>query len=280
MPHPGIFPASGEDSGPRETDSRGRRPTGVIPYVEAFAFPFRKDHLGIVVFGLFVLTVVPAALAFIPIGGGAVSGALDLVFLAYYAVFLQSILHATMQGSDRIPPWPDFTSPLELFGNLLTIAAPFAASFLPVILVHASMAGISALSSSGYILQAAVPAVLAEGSAWHHAVVLPLVLLGWLYLPMAILAWSFFGGTSILNPVAVFKAAWSTGPSYLVVAFLVWLMVTAAWAVSLIPSRFITSFGSSLLVFYALIVGIRLVGLHYRLHRARLGWERGSPESG
>ena len=256
------------------TQRRGPRLTGVKPYWDAFAFPFRRVHLGTLVFGLFVLTIIPAGLAFIPIGGGAISGVLDLLLLGYYAVFLQSILSATMEGSDRIPAWPEFQSPLELAQDFFTIVAPFLVSFLPVILLRASTAGWVALQSSGFILRTSMPASLAEGALPRIAIELALLALGWLYLPMATLAWTFYGGSSILNPVAVAKAAWSTGFSYLLLAGLTWMMVTAAWAVSLIPGEWITSFGSSLLVFYALIVAIRLLGTHYRLHRERLGWER------
>jgi hypothetical protein len=166
---------------------------------------------------------------------------------------------------------------VELANEFFTIVAPFLISFLPVIILRASAAGWVALQSSGFIHRTSMPVALAEGSLPRISIELALVALGWLYLPMAMLAWTFYGGSSILNPVAVAKAAWSTGFSYLLLAGMIWMMVTAAWAVSLIPGEFITSFGSSLLVFYSLIVAIRLVGTHYRLHREQLGWER-SPQ--
>jgi hypothetical protein len=246
----------------------------VKPYWDAFAFPFRREHLGVLVFGLFVLTFIPAGLSLIPIGGSAIGNVLDLLLLGYYAVFLQSILSATMEGSDRIPAWPELESPMELANEFFTIVAPFLISFLPLILLRVSAAGWGALQSSGFVLRTSMPASLAEGAPSRIAIELVLLALGWLYLPMATLAWTFYGGSSILNPAAIAKAAWNTGPRYLLVAGLVWMMVTAAWAVSLIPGEFLTSFGSSLLVFYALIVAIRLVGTHYRLHREQLGWER------
>jgi len=250
----------------------------VKAYLQAFTFPFKKEHLGVLVFGLFVLTFIPMALGISPFLGGIVSSLIDLGLLGYYALFLQSILQATMQGEDRIPAWPEMDSPMELLQDFFTIIAPFIVSFLPLILLHGFMAGFDALASSGFILRSAVPSVLTEGTPWHLLVGIPLLVFGWLYLPMATLAWSFYGGTSILNPVSVAKAAWSTGASYLGVSFLIWALVTAAWAVSLIPGKYITSFGSSLLVFYALIVAVRLVGLHYRYNRQRLGWERSVPE--
>jgi hypothetical protein len=230
------------------------------------------------VLGLFVLSFLPTIFSFIPIGGG-VSGVIDLFLLGYYALFLQSILHATMSGKDRIPAWPEAHQPFELFEECLAIAAPFVVSFLPLVLLRASAAGVSALQSSGFILRSSMPVFLADGTSWRIGLEAALVLIGWLYLPMAILVQTFHGGAALLDPIAVAKAAWETGPSYLLLAFLVWAMVTAAWAVSLIPGKFITAFGSSLLVFYSLIVAVRLLGTHYRTHRERLGWERGASQA-
>jgi hypothetical protein len=250
----------------------------VKAYAEAFTYPLRRENLGMLVLGLFVLSFLPTVLSYLPLGGGVLSMVIDLFLLGYYALFLQSVLHASMSGQDRIPAWPDAQHPVELFEECLAIVAPFLISFLPLILLHASAAGFSALQSSGFILRSSMPVFLTEGTPWRIGVELLLVLLGWLYLPMAVLVQTFYGGGALLNPVAVARSAWQTGPSYLLLAFLVWAMVTAAWAVSLIPGKFITAFGSSLLVFYALLVAVRLVGTHYRAHRERLGWERGSPE--
>jgi hypothetical protein len=106
------------------------------------------------------------------------------------------------------------------------------------------------------------------------------LVVGWLYLPMATIAAAVHGNSSILNPVAVARAAWSIGPSYLGVAATIWAMLTAAWSVSLIPGGILTTFGSTLLVFYCLVVSSRLLGIHYRLNRERLGWQRTAPEPG
>jgi hypothetical protein len=246
----------------------------VTPYWAAFAFPFRRENAGPLILGLFLLTFIPAGLSAVPIGGGAIRSVLDLLLTGYYAVFLQSILQSSMAGDDRMPGWPEFSSPVELLEDFLIIVTPFVVSFLPLILLHGFAAGFASLYSADFLVRSAVPGVLAEGSTSRIGLEIPLILVGWLYLPMAVLAGTFFGALSILNPVAVAKAVWSVGPSYLGVAAAIGAMVTAAWAVSLIPGRFLTSFGSSLLVFYTLIVALRLLGAHYRLNRERLGWER------
>jgi hypothetical protein len=250
---------------------------GVKQYADAFTFPLRKENVGILVLGLFVLSFLPTVLSYIPIGGQVVSGVINLFLTAYYAIFLQSILHASMQGEDRIPAWPDAGRPEDLFEDLVSIVVPFLVSFLPLILLRISISGVSQLRSAGFILQSSMPA-LSETSPLMVTLTLLFLVVGWLYFPMAVLVWTFYGGWSILNPAAVAKAAWQTGPSYLGLAVTVWLMVTAAWSVSLIPGQYITTFGSSLLVFYALVVAARMLGLHYRRHRSTLGWERQAPE--
>src|SRR6185503_5769697 len=107
------------------------------------------------------------------------------------------------------------------------------------------------------------PEILKGTSPTLAVVSTALLIGGWLYLPMAILVWTYYGGTSILNPIAVVRTAWRTGAAYLLVVILFAAMVIAAWGVSLIPGRFITGFGAALLVFYALVVAMRLLGTHY-----------------
>jgi hypothetical protein len=251
----------------------------VTRYLEAFVYPFRRENLGVLGLGIFVLSIVPAILSIIPVPGGTLGLCLDLGIVGYYALFLQSILHASMEGRPELPAWPEMEHPTDLLEDFLSIVAPFIISFLPLIVLRASIAGLSALDSAGFIFRSAVPAALAGSSPVMMLISVMLLIGGWLYLPMAILVWTFYGGTSILNPVAVVRTAWRTGPSYLLLVLLVASMVIAAWSVSLIPGRFITTLGSSLLVLYALIVAMRLLGTHYRVHRERLGWEeRRAPE--
>jgi hypothetical protein len=248
-------------------------------YFEAFAYPFRRENLGVLGLGIFVLAIIPAILSFVPIAGGALGLCIDLGIVGYYALFLQSILHASMEGRPELPAWPEMQHPTDLLEDFFSIIAPFMVSFLPLIVLRASIAGLSALQSMGFILRSAVPAALAGSSPGMMLLSGILLAGGWLYLPMAILVWTYYGGSSILNPVAVLRTAWRTGPSYLLLVFLVASLVMAAASVSLIPGKFITMFGSSLLVLYALIVAMRMLGTHYRIHRERLGWEgRQAPE--
>lgn len=254
---------------------RGRaRPMCVKQYCEAFAYPFRRENLGVLALGMVVFAIIPAILSFVPIVGGVLGLCLDLGIVGYYALFLRSILHASMEGRDKIPAWPEMEHPTELLEEFFSIVAPFIISFLPLIILRATIAGVPALLSLGFILRSAVPDALAGSSPGIMFLSGLFLLLGWLYLPMAMLVWTYYGGNSILNPVAVLRTAWRTGPSYLLLVLLVASLVMAAASVSLIQGGFIASFGSSLLVFYALIVALRILGTHYQRNREKLGWER------
>ena len=77
------------------------------------------------------------------------------------------------------------------------IVAPFLVSFLPLIVLHTSAAGFSALQSSGFILRSSTPAFLADGTSWRLALEAVLLLAGWLYLLMRAhqLKGGFFAGS-------------------------------------------------------------------------------------
>lgn len=242
-------------------------------YFEAFAYPLRRNNLGVMILGIVVLVVVPSVLSYVPMAGGALSLAINLLLTAYYAIFLRSILHASMKGDAEFPAWPDMEHPVTLFEDLFSIAMPFFVSFLPLILLRVSVSGLSALVSMGFIYQSALPAGFSQSSTGMAALSTALLIFGWLYLPMAILVWTYYGGTSILNPIGVLRSAWRTGPSYLLLVFLVAAMIVGAWSISLLSQRWLTSFSSSLLAFYALVVAMRMLGTHYQIHRKTLGWE-------
>jgi hypothetical protein len=235
--------------------------------LEAFSYPLRRENLGVMLLGVAILSVVYSILGLTYRGFW-----IELLFVSYYAIFLQSILHASMEGRETFPAWPEAQSPEEFFQDFFSIIAPFIVAFLPLLLLHGADEGLSAFAAPGLIFRFAVP------SSATTTISAVLLLAGWLYLPMAILVWNFYGGWSILNPIAVAKAAWRTGSAYLFLVLQMAGLITAAWSVTLIPDPFITTFGASLLTFYALVVSMRLLGSFSRTHRATLGFERELPE--
>jgi hypothetical protein len=239
--------------------------------LEAFAYPLRPENLGVMLLGVAVLSIL---YSIVILFGRAVE--IEIILLSYYVIFLQSILHTSMEGRDKFPAWPEAQGIADLFEDFFSILVPFLVAFLPVMLLRASVEGFSV--SPRFIFSSAGPASLLSPSPAVNAAAAVLLIAGWLYLPMAILVWNFYGGRSILDPVAVVKAAWKTGPDYLLLVLKMAVLVTAAWSVTRIPDKVITTFGASLLTFYSLVVSMRLLGTFYRTHRATLGFERELPE--
>jgi hypothetical protein len=251
------------------------------PYLRAFGYPFEKSNLGVMMIGAGVFVGVPLALSFIPISGVLVL-IVQVFLVAYYAVFLHSILRASMAGREEFPAWPDEVHGLDLAEEILALAGPYVISFLPLIVLrclyaHWGELGRQAWGYLGFFLSGPAPYYLPDVPPWFEPVSWGLAGLGLLYLPMALLVWSFFGGTSILNPIAVFRSAGRTGASYLLLVVLLAGLFAGFWgvdrALARVPFDGLRSLLSALALFYVLIVGMRLVGTHYLVHRSRLEWD-------
>jgi len=233
--------------------------------LEAFRYPFAYGNAFILILGVAVMSVFSWL---------AVGLLLEAAFLGYYALYLRAILSASMEGENRIPAWPDWDHWGDFIQDVFSMLAPFAVSFAPLLIFRVLHDGADHLASLGYVFSSALPSGLLLSSPASTVLSILLFLLGWLYLPMAMLVWTFYGGASILNPVAVARTAWQTGPTYLLMSALIAGLVSAAWCVSLVPSPMLTTFGASMLTFTALVIAMRMLGTFYRMHRDRLGWDR------
>jgi hypothetical protein len=246
-------------------------------YFEAFAYPFTGDNGIVMVVGVAVLSFLPTLYSLLPLSSGYWGFGLGFVFLSYYAIYLRSILHSSMDGKEHLPPWPDWEHPEGAFEEIVSILAPFMVSFLPLILLRIGVGGLADFRSLGFFFHSTLQPQLTSNSAWATVASALLLIFGWLYLPMAVLVWTYYGGWSIFNPVAVARTAWRTGPGYLALSLLIAILISAAWSMTLLPASWLTTFGTSLLVFYALVVSMRMLGTHYNEHRVRLGWEQAKP---
>src|SRR5881394_2100735 len=187
----------------------------VTSYLRAFAYPFRKANLGVVLLGAAVFAGVPLAISLIP-RGAVLALIVQLFLVAYYAVFLQSILRSAMAGRDEFPAWPDQIHGVDLAEDVFALAGPYVVSFLPLIVLRCCYAHFGALGQEmwgylGLFLSGPTSYSLSDVPPWLGPVSWALAGLGLLYLPMALLVWSFYGGSSILNPIAIFRSAGRTG---------------------------------------------------------------------
>ena len=250
--------------------------------LRALGYPFSKANRGVTLLGAAAFVLVPAVLSLLPFSLPLVL-AVQLFLLAYYAVFLHSILDAARAGRDEFPAWPDSLHGIDLAEDVFAMAGPYVISFLPLIILRCLYTHFGALAKEawGYatlILSGPMSYELPDVPAWFQPVSWGLAALGLFYLPMAILVWSFYGGTSILNPVAVIRSAARTGPGYLLLVALLAALLFGLWgterALAHLPLEGPRSLLTALARFYVLIVGMRLIGSHYFVNRDRLGWER------
>jgi hypothetical protein len=251
-------------------------------YLRCLGYPFRKSNLPLMLLGALVFVVVPSIFSLIPLSGVLVL-IVQLFLVAYYAVFLHSILGASMEGRDEFPAWPEHPGVQDLAEEIFALAGPYVVSFLPLIALRCAYANFGALAErawgiAGMILSGPLPYQLPEVPSWFEPLSWALAALGLLYLPMALLAWSFYGGSAVLNPIAMVRSIRQMGLSYLIVVAGIVAILCGVWGLGRVTARLhadgLRSLADALVLFYALAVMMRLIGTHYFLNRDKLEWEK------
>lgn len=221
---------------------------------EAFAYPFRRDGLvlllcGTIVFSLFeIAQLVLSTLRFAGIFGLAY-----LIVLAmsggYLFAFMQAIITSSAQGETDMPPWPEIS---DFVGDLL-------GPFFRLIAIVLACAG------PGFVLLAVAPAI--------GVVVL---LLGLSCLPMALLTVAMADSLAGLNPIIIFSGIAKVPGRYfcICVVFLVVLAVQRGgeYVLAYSPIPLLPTVIAIFLSLYGLAVEMRLLGLLYYTNRERFAW--------
>jgi hypothetical protein len=193
--------------------------------------------------------------------GTPASAAMALVFgvLAggYLFSFLQRIISSTALGEEKMPGWPDFTEvwqdmiqPFRLLWGL------FAACFGPALVCW-------------YFAY--------NGSDFAEKAQVPLIVAGFLYLPMALLGVGMSDSLASLNPIFVLGSICKVPLQYLIACLLLAIIVGLKWAIEIAMEKLIPMFAiryliSAPLLLYFLIVEMRVLGLMYFWNRRKLGW--------
>ncbi|MEW5876112.1 MAG: DUF4013 domain-containing protein, partial [Candidatus Zixiibacteriota bacterium] len=220
-----------------------------------FKYPFGKGGVLLLTFGTIVFSVVDALAQLRTFHTLFLSLAASGYFLAY----MQSIIMSSAKGEDDLPEWPEFG---DWWSDIIR---PF---FMVVF-----TAGICFAPAIGYMIMTAA----AEDAEMNTLVLFPLIGLGFLYFPMALLvvamADSFFG----VNPLIVIPAIIKVPLEYLVacVAFFVILgarMLLIGLLKEVIPIPYLYLIPGSFVALYLLTVEMRLLGLLYYTNRDRFGW--------
>jgi FHA domain len=230
----------------------------------AFAYP----ALGSGVFVLVVCTIVTIALHFI--SKGYFRGYSVFAFVAFYGYlfsFMQNIIHATASGDEQMPGWPSFD---DLGGCFLRFAAAAAISFgVPITLF---IMGIFSEEST-------------IGSTW----MIPSLIFGCIYFPMALLAVAMKDTPLAANPLIVLPAIFKAPLEYILTIILMGI-ITALYNSgdlligNIFPKGLRTHNMAKMFGFlgawafwfffqlYLLAVNMRILGLLYVSKKRKFGW--------
>src|SRR5262249_10924859 len=122
---------------------------------------------------------------------------------------------------------------------------------------------------------------------FDRIVLLELLAVGSVYSQMALAAALLHDDLWAAHPVTVFRAIWRIGWAYaapcLVAGLALLLAIGAFWAVATAPSPGLAALGLWafwLFVLYEAMVVLRVLGLCYHRHSARLGWFHERPRWG
>ena len=226
----------------------------------AVSYPFRGTGIMILV----AATLLFAALEFM--SRGIIGLVMKAVALGYLFSYVQNIIHSTASEDDRMPELPGMDDVLGGFFRLLG----------------------TVLISFGPALLAAYFAIAQEQPAAGIALI-PAIIFGCLYFPMAFLAVAIKDTVVAANPLVVVPSIFQVPLEYLVTAILAVGLFASRWAGDALSgalgqrSLLTTSMSEMFLLFglrmvwafisvYLLTVTTRVLGLLYLTKRDKLGW--------
>ena len=185
----------------------------------------------------------------------------------YLYAFMQKIIQSTAHGEEKPPAWPDFGGFWEdILLPYLQLLGCFAFCFGPALGLIFWLGWDEFSGAGAGVGPDPIKALM----------LLPLLLGGALYFPMALLAVSMFDSLAGLNPRLVIPSMFEAKMEYLVVllvsAGVFVMIILKAVAVIYIPIPILPSLVSAGISLYLFMVEMRLLGLLYRAKRHELGW--------
>jgi len=233
----------------------------------SLGYPFQKENRGFLLWGAILFTLPPVIYSILPSLPyvGLIAEIAESSIFCYMMIFFQSVLETATREDERLE-WPEISDAQSMTAEVLQIVIPIVVSFLPVIALFVYWAISGAYSGK-------------DGSfvTLHRAFVFGgAIVWGILYLPMALLAYSFYGQLAVVQFWAIFAAIGRVWADYWkVVVLLVGLFLLhgglAAWV-----SRWPLPIAApivALAFYYTMVAGVRAIGLIYRRNREQLGWD-------
>jgi len=186
--------------------------------------------------------------------------------IGYVFAFVQNIIHSTASGDDKLPDLPGMDG---LFSNFFRLLGTLLISFGPSLAV-------------AYF-------AISQEQSWAGILIIPAVIFGCLYFPMAFLAVAIKDTVVAANPLIVVPSIVRVPLEYIVASILMAGMFGVRWLGDSLSGEMATqamrtdSMGEMFLLFglrmvwaflsvYLLTVTTRILGLLYLTRRDRLGW--------
>jgi len=259
-------------------------------YTGLIRYPFTGDGVYILglgtAFGALFSLLLSLALALGPAAmmGTVVFSLVSMILWGYFLTYYFAVVKSTAGGAQDPPNWPEFSLGDCIF-NVLRICFLGVYWFIPVVILAFIFSTILTF----------VPQIVGVLAVVGTAITCAVVAVIWG--PMAYLALAMYGNIGVLtDPRFVFGAiakvladyviAWFSLAAFwvatlalsaafflavqLIVLFIWWGSPEKIWAISLV----VTSFLSSFLSLYSMMVSSRLLGLLFRQGQARLDWFR------
>ena len=226
----------------------------------AFVYPFRGSGIMMLVVATIIFTVLDV------ISAGFFAWIMKAAAIGYIFSYAQNIIHSTAADDDRMPEMPGMD---DVFGGFFRLAGAVLISFGPAFIV-AFLAFFQEMPAAGVAL-------------------IPAIIFGCLYFPMAFLAVAMKDNVMASNPLIVVPSILRVPLEYLVAAILVVGVFGVRWAGDYLSasvagrSLMTTSMTEMFLLFgfraiwafisvYLLTVTTRILGVLYVSKRDQLGW--------
>jgi len=250
----------------------------------AFAFPFTGKGTMMIIAGAGFLAVagfmvriassVPGLIGLFVMACGFV---LVLLIAGYLAAYMLKVIGAVCGGDQEPPNWPDFGSYWDdILRPLLLVVGTAALSLAPCIIRYVIVArDVESVGRGAYLwfLVNLLTAEMALADPWFWV----LLVLGLLYLPMALLAVALYDSFAGLSPLVVIPAIVRVAPAYSVACGLL-LVASAArlclWRL-LSPIPLLGVLLDSTVTLYFLMCEMYILGILYLAYEKKLKWFEG-----
>ena len=246
--------ACGDECVPIGQDRTVRIGMGISFYQRlpsAFVYPFKKDGLMLLISGTVVFAVLQILQMFL---GGLVSLGIVVFAVGYLFAYIQRIIVSSAQGEEGLPDWPDFSNVWDdIISPFLQLTATWLACLAPAILVY----------------QFAPEPLKIFG--------VPLIVLGLVYFPMALLAVAMYDTVAALNPLLVIPSMFRVPLAYFVTLLVLAGIIGFSFGMGhvlelLVPVPIVPTIIMEFFSLYFLTVEMRILGLLYNSEQHRLHW--------